>query len=101
MVVANLFAGESTMKALEEYRNFCRSCNLAVQQKPFTCQMFEKIIQNAKDIVSAIECDGRQKPETQLSHLQQEIAPLLLKSFRAGREIEGMMFPARPTSLQW
>ena len=99
MVLAKLFAGASTSKALRHYNIFC---NQVWPRNTTSNDIIKKFHLSAVNIAHAMKQDGTQRPVSRLSCVQQAIAPLLQKCFRVGRELGGAMFAgfARPTSSQ-
>ena len=97
MVVAKLFAGPSLLKMLSEYQIFCEHVHAQQHHSP---KITEEFCDRAKNFVPAITKDALLAPASQLSRVQQAIAQLLLKCFRIGRELGGVMLAgnARPTS---
>ena len=102
MILAELFAGASTKKALHKYRAFC--CPASVVGKRHLSDAIDRFFHHGKNIADAVKQDGLQKPATLLSPAQQLLSPLLQKCFRVGCELEKALLVldsnVRPTSRE-
>ena len=100
LVVAELFAGASTKKALKQYMDFCK--HVLPKRQRGCAETLKEFYYHGNSISRAVQLDGIQAPETPLSRVQQAVAPLLLGSLNMSVEFGGAMLagPGRWTSLK-